>query len=288
MTSALAIAQGVFGRVALLDMNTALVGHAHPHCHILFKASGADQVFVVGSTRVPMTEDTAVLVNAWQPHRYTPLDTNAHTIFLALYLKPAWLASLERAFMTCNRPGFFPRPGIVIGPTIRRRVRDLIEMLRAEHHDPSLISETIFTLAAEVMHGTAAMGLVRDTASQYGFSDYRIRRAIRMMHGIDAPLGLEQIAQRAGLSRPRFNQLFRACTGVSPGIYHASLRLEFAVNDLGIARRPINLVSDALGFSAQSNFTRFFQQHVGVVPSEFRRVAEALRNDGQQPEFHEG
>ena len=32
-------------------------------------------------------------------------------------------------------------------------------------------------------------------------------------------------------------------------------------------------VSAELGFSAQSNFTRFFQQQVGIPPSEYRRAA---------------
>lgn len=278
MTSALAIAQGAFGRVALLDMDTPLVGHAHPHCHILFKASGADQVFVVGATRVPMTEDTAVLVNAWQHHHYTPFDASARTVFLALYLEPAWLARLERMFVACNRPGFFPQPGVAIGPAVRRLREKLVEMLLAERHDMAMIGETIFALAADMMRDPATLAPPDDRALERRISDYRIRRAVRMIRDGDARLGLDQIARGAGLSRSRFNQLFRLSTGVSPGIYHASLRLERALNGLGIERLPINLVSEALGFSAQSNFTRFFQQHVGIVPSEFRRVAEIVEN----------
>ena len=47
MTEALSILRGGFGRLALLDMDTSLVDHAHPHCHLIFKASGPDQDFVV-------------------------------------------------------------------------------------------------------------------------------------------------------------------------------------------------------------------------------------------------
>jgi len=35
MSTALRIAHGTFGRVALLDMDGSLVRHAHPHCHVL-------------------------------------------------------------------------------------------------------------------------------------------------------------------------------------------------------------------------------------------------------------
>lgn len=276
MTSALAIAQGAFGRVALLDMDTPLIGHAHPHCHILLKAGGPDQVFVVGSTPVAMTEEAAVLVNAWEPHRYTPFDTRTRTVFLALYLEPAWLAQLERMFVTCDHPGFFPQPGVSIGPMVRQLRQELIGMLQDERQDARLVGETIFSLAANITHGAATLERANEGAAERRIRDYRIRRAVGMMRDIDAHLGLDEIARASGLSRPRFNQLFRMCTGVSAGVYQASLRLERAVNWLGIERQPVNLVSDALGFSAQSNFTRFFQQHVGVAPSEFRRIAETV------------
>ena len=49
-------------RVALLDMNTSLVGHAHHHCHILIKAGGADSAFSVRGERAPLTDESAVLV----------------------------------------------------------------------------------------------------------------------------------------------------------------------------------------------------------------------------------
>jgi len=49
MSTALRIAHGSFGRVALLDMDASLVRHAHPHCHVLLKVEGADTHFLVGS-----------------------------------------------------------------------------------------------------------------------------------------------------------------------------------------------------------------------------------------------
>ena len=40
-------------------------------------------------------------------------------------------------------------------------------------------------------------------------------------------------------------------------------------------------VSAQLGFSAQSNFTRFFQQQVGIPPSEYRRAVVKPNTDPQ-------
>jgi hypothetical protein len=83
MSTALRIAHGAFGRVALLDMDWSLVRHAHPHCHVLLKVEGADTQFVVGDTVYPLTNETAVLVNGWQPHCYVHDPKKPHTIILA-------------------------------------------------------------------------------------------------------------------------------------------------------------------------------------------------------------
>src|ERR1700755_60178 len=87
MSKALRIAHGAFGRVALLDMDYSLVRHAHPHCHVLLKVEGADTQFVVGEATCPLTDDTAVLVNGWQPHSYVHVPERPRTVILALYIE---------------------------------------------------------------------------------------------------------------------------------------------------------------------------------------------------------
>src|ERR1700704_3021712 len=82
MSTALRIAHGAFGRVALLDMDWSLVRHAHPHCHVLLKVEGADTQFVVGDTVYPLTDNTAVLVNGWQPHSYVHDPERPRTVIL--------------------------------------------------------------------------------------------------------------------------------------------------------------------------------------------------------------
>jgi hypothetical protein len=58
MSTALRIAHGASGRVALLDMDRPLVRHAHPHCHVLLKVEGADTGFAVGDGIAPLTDRT--------------------------------------------------------------------------------------------------------------------------------------------------------------------------------------------------------------------------------------
>jgi AraC-like DNA-binding protein len=62
-------------------------------------------------------------------------------------------------------------------------------------------------------------------------------------------------------------------TGRSPRAYLDMLCVETAIAKLSSGRARIADVSAELGFSAQSNFTRFFLHQVGIPPSEYRRAA---------------
>jgi AraC-like ligand binding domain len=119
MSTALRIAHGIFGRVALLDMDWSLVRHAHPHCHVLLKVEGADTQFVVGDRIAPLTDNTAVLVNGWQPHSYVHNPERPRTVILALYIEPEWLMAFRPGWAASGAPGFFNQPSGEVSPHIR-------------------------------------------------------------------------------------------------------------------------------------------------------------------------
>jgi AraC family transcriptional regulator len=277
VTRACSIFRGRFGRVALLDMDTSLVGHAHPHCHLIFKIAGADQEFVVEGKAVPLRRDTVVAVNAWQHHAYFHCPSRERTLFLALYIEPDWLAEADRMFLDCARPSFFPRACVAIGAEIERlRTRLVDHMAEGTIDRPGELQQLILDLCLEVAYGFA------DWRSRHSplFGaprDFRIGRALRYMRERAAePLDLDSVACVSGLSRPHFNHLFRTCTGLSPRLYLNALRIEAAVSRLHQQHDGVGAISDALGFSAQSNFTRFFRQHTGTSPHQYRRVLDDL------------
>jgi len=278
VTKALSILRGGFGRVALLDMDTSLVDHAHPHCHLIFKVDGPDQNFVVEGRTVPLRSDTLVAVNSWQQHEYLHHPGAGKTLFLALYIEPGWLAEAERNFARCSEAGFFPQAGIPITNEVDRLSASLVRRM-ADPSDPHEdLQEVILDLCLNVSHGFSDWR-DRGTAARQprGARDYRIRRALRHLRECAADaVDLNEAAGLSGLSRPHFNHLFRSCTGVSPRVYANALRVEAAVGRLRHRDDDIGLISDDLGFSAQGNFTRFFQQHTGTSPNQYRRVMADL------------
>ena len=111
MSTALRITHGAFGRVALLDMDRSLVRHAHPHCHVLIKADGADTQFAVGDNLVKLTDQQAVLVNTWEPHAYVHYKERPRTIILALYIEPEWLKSFRPNWAASGARYVFSKAG---------------------------------------------------------------------------------------------------------------------------------------------------------------------------------
>jgi len=274
VTKALSILRGRFGRVALLDMDTSLVDHAHPHFHLIFKASGPDQTFVVEGQPVPLRNDMLVAVNSWQQHAYLHRQGAERTLFLALYIEPDWLADADRAFVDCAAPGFFPRAGIPITNEINRLRSNLVRRMADPYDQHDELQESILELCLNVSHGFSDW---RDrngrTRRHQGARDYRVGRALRhMRERAGGAVDLDDVARVSGLSRPHFNHLFRECTGVSPRVYANALRVESVVSRLRRRHDEIGEISEDLGFSAQSNFTRFFQQHTGTSPNQYRRV----------------
>jgi AraC family transcriptional regulator len=277
MSSAVKIYQGRFGRVALLDMDTPLVGHAHHHCHILLKAGGADSAFSVRGERAPLTNESAVLVNAWEHHAYLHgAPPGERTVILALYIEPHWLAELQRSLAMSGHPRFFPEKIVKVTSHTRRLVENfVVEMWLGNDPDGERTEELLFNLIVAVIGSSSGMrdivSLLR--ARPAAAMDVRIRRAIALMReDLGRELDVDTLAKRSGLSRAHFFALFQQSTQVSPLVYANVLRFESAVRRLTQSDEAVGDVAHDLGFSAPSHFSRFFRQHLGITPSDYRRA----------------
>jgi AraC family transcriptional regulator len=282
MSTALRIFQGKFGRVALLDMDGPLVTHAHSQCHVLLKASGADTFFSVRDRLHPLTDETAVLVNSWEPHSYAHQDPDApRTVILALYIEPGWLSVIEKKLSSSGYPGFFQHACVRISADIRRLSNDMaMQMLFGEQPGEQELEIRLSNLMMSVIDAFSewrSFG-AGPSGRPPPVHDHRIRRALTYMRAnVGAELDMEHLAREACLSRAHFFKLFQQCTAVTPHVYANVLRMEAAIQNLARTDLPLCAISESLGFSAQSHFTRFFQQHLGVVPSQYRRVVDVYR-----------
>ena len=276
MSTALRIAHGAFGRVALLDMDWSLVRHAHPHCHVLLKVEGADTQFVVGDKVYPLTNETAVLVNGWQPHSYVHDPARPRTVILALYIEPEWLTAFRPGWAASGTPGFFGQPSGDVSSRIRSLAMDLAAdmMIRpdARTAHESMLSDLMIAVIERFTPWRSFPASIREMNARSG--DWRIRRAAASMRtGIRRGVALETVAKEAGLSRAHFFRLFESSIGVPPKVYMNVVRMEQAVDAVLNQSESLCDISHQLGFAEPGHFTRFFRNHAGVSPREFRSVS---------------
>ena len=191
---------------------------------------------------------------------------------LVFHAAAAWLQQAFPAVFETQNP--FPRRA----QPITARIRSLAGALAVEVvNDRFLLPERLEFMLQELVLSIIETYLGGRGVSVWRgsrFEDSRIRRAVALLRAHpNKDLSMDKLAGQVGLSRSRFYDLFQMCTGFSPRTYLDMLCVEAAISRLSSGRGKISEVSAELGFSAQSNFTRFFLNQVGVPPSEYRRAA---------------
>ena len=178
---------------------------------------------------------------------------------------------------------------------INPRIRQLADTLAIEVvNDQFLSHERLEFMLQELMLSIVETYLARRQAGARlwrgsPFADNRIRKALALLRAHpNKEVNMNELASQVGLSRSRFYDLFQLSTGRSPRSYLDLLCVESAISKLSSGSGKIAEVSAELGFSAQSNFTRFFQQQVGIPPSEYRRAAGKPSADPQDEPQGEG
>jgi len=84
------------------------------------------------------------------------------------------------------------------------------------------------------------------------------------------PLGVEEMAAAAGLSRAHFSREFRRAFGVAPHAYLLTRRLERAAALLRNTDNSVAEVCLAVGLQGIGSFTTSFKRAFGKTPTEYR------------------
>jgi AraC-like DNA-binding protein len=84
------------------------------------------------------------------------------------------------------------------------------------------------------------------------------------------PLGVEEMAATAGLSRAHFSREFRTAFGVSPHAYLLTRRLERAAALLRSTDHSVAEVCMDVGLQSVGSFTTSFKRAYGKTPTAYR------------------
>jgi AraC-like DNA-binding protein len=84
------------------------------------------------------------------------------------------------------------------------------------------------------------------------------------------PLGVDDLARAAGLSRAHFSREFRRAFGESPHAYLLTRRLERAAALLRTTDRSVSDVCFSVGLQSLGSFTTSFTRTYGISPTVYR------------------
>jgi transcriptional regulator GlxA family with amidase domain len=92
---------------------------------------------------------------------------------------------------------------------------------------------------------------------------------------LDAPLTVEDMAERAGMSARHFSRAFIAETGTTPSKAVEKLRIEVAKQRVQSSSEAIERVAEVTGFRDPERMRRAFIRAFGQPPQSLRRAARA-------------
>lgn len=165
------------------------------------------------------------------------------------------------------------------------RLSNLVTLLsdEADHDWPGravVLSRLVDLLLVESLRATpgasAPPGLLR------GLADARLAPSLRELHARPAHAWtVEQLAERAALSRSAYFERFSRALGVAPMAYLLAWRMALARELLREGRASVADAAEQVGYRSVSTFSMAFHRHTGMPPRRYARQHEATPRDAR-------
>jgi AraC-like DNA-binding protein len=240
------------------DHDRALVGHLH----VLRKG----RLTIVQPNARQIVVDTPSIVFFPRPHRHRlhgPEEEGAELVCATIEFGAGMLNPL---IASLPEPLVLPLDSLPeLAPTLQLLFAEAFAKLPGRRTAIDRLFEYLFVLLIRSAMNTHLV----DSGVLMGLSDLRLGKAIEGMHKHpETSWSLEQLAQRAGMSRSRFAAYFRQVVGMTPFDYLTNWRLGVAQTMLRKGK-SLKLIASAVGYANATALTRVFTQRVGISPSEW-------------------
>lgn len=115
----------------------------------------------------------------------------------------------------------------------------------------------------------------------FALADKQISQALTAMHEDPAHRWtLQNLAERAGMSRSTFAQKFKQAVGTSPMDYLINWRMALASDRLENSSDPIAVIASSLGYKSDAAFSTAFRRVMGCAPRQYSRGMRLVPHSG--------
>lgn len=233
---------------------------------IHFVKAGRADVLMAGSQPLRIEQPSLVFFPHAHPHWLQGVDGSGFDLVCAI-------TSFSERF---NQAVAMSLPEVIVLPLAQLSSIDhTLQAFFAEAASASPGSRQLADRLCEVVLGYLMRHAVEQGSLKAGLlaaaGDKRIAGAVKAIHTqFREALDLNTLACRAGMSRTRFVERFKALVGTSPHNYLVNYRIGVA-QQLLAARVPVKTVAERVGYATASAFVRKFKEVVGVPPGAWAR-----------------
>lgn len=244
------------------------------HNHFLFQytLSGEGKICFGAEREVTLNAGDAFYVIIPGNHRYFLPRTSDRWEFVYVMLYGEMISSYAKQFKGAAE-------GVVHLPRQSPLIRQLMQLYQKAAADR--IKDGYYASALAYPFLMEWMRMMRgDVRSADADFPAPVRAAISLVETrFGEPIGLDEMAEAAGLSRYYFSRLFRQATGFTPVQYLNRVRLSKAIEWLNRTDWTIEQIGRAAGFTNGNYFCKVFRKTVGTSPERFRRGRHTLSVD---------
>jgi AraC-like DNA-binding protein len=231
---------------------------------VAFMARGCDHALSVGSSLTDLQPQTI-------SHELGPTLTGASVVVGGAY--QLWCTPLHPFFAelppwTVLRADARPR----LGPLALAAGLMEQEIRAAEPGTDTIVQALLDMVFTYALREIAAERGQSGHGWSHATRDPHVRRVLTLMHERSAhPWTLDELAQRAGLSRTALAERFREAMDDTPLNHLRLLRMQRAMRLLTETDHKLEAVAAEVGYQDAFSFSKVFKRTVGVSPKAFRQ-----------------
>lgn len=159
----------------------------------------------------------------------------------------------------------------------KEAMRWSLERMREELRDPQpggfLVAQQLaYLMLVQALRLHLEEGLRGGVGWLFALADKQMNAAITSMHDNPAHRWtLQELAERAGMSRSIFALKFKETVGETPMEYLTRWRMLLAGDRMETSDDSISVISSSLGYESESAFSKAFKRVMGCSPRDYSR-----------------